>query len=203
MKDLLTNQSVQEAKAKVLKRIVWVVTVVVLGLVVLMRMPDKIPVSEGAEQLIRKLPSLIALLNTLVAACLLAGLWSVLRKKYGTHRMFMTMALVLSAVFLLCYVTYHFTTVETKYGDIDQDGQIDEGEAEHVGSSRWVYLGILISHIVTAAVSFPMILMTFVHAWTRDFKKHKKLARWVFPLWFFVAVTGPICYWMLKPFYPS
>jgi putative membrane protein len=99
----------------------------------------------------------------------------------------MLAAMVLSTLFLLCYVAYHFTTVETRYG----------GE----GALRAVYFFLLITHIIAAGVSLPLILLTFISAWTSRFGKHRSMARWVFPLWLFVAVTGPICYLMLKPYY--
>jgi putative membrane protein len=109
--------------------------------------------------------------------------------------------LILSGIFLLCYVAYHFTTHETVYGDIDADRKLSEDELERVGGSRTAYLVILFSHIVAAAVSFPFILKTFVHAWTRDFERHRRLARKVFMVWLYVAITGPVCYWMLKDYY--
>ena len=65
-----------------------------------------------------------------------------------------------------------------------------------------VYLLLLISHIVLAAVSLPFILFTFIAGWTNRFAAHRRLARWVFPLWLYVAITGPVCYWMLRPYYP-
>ena len=99
-------------------------------------------------------------------------------------------------------MTYHFTTVETKFGDFNGDRTVSEEELARVGSARTVYMVILISHIIAAAVSFPFILLTFVYAWTRNFAKHRKLAPKVFVIWLYVAITGPICFWMLKNYYP-
>lgn len=199
--DYIEEDGVLVKRAATLKKVVWVLTVVVIGLVVAMRSPSKISVSSGVAETIKLLPGVIAIINTLVAACLLSGLWCVMRMSYKAHQAFMTMALMLSVVFLICYVTYHFTTVETKYGDLSGNGRLEEIEIEKIGAMRYVYLTILFSHIVAAAVSFPMILMTFVHAWSQDFEKHTKLARKTFPLWLFVAVSGPVCYYMLKPYY--
>jgi putative membrane protein len=78
---------------------------------------------------------------------------------------------------------------------------LDEAERATVGSVRPVYLFLLISHIVLAGVSLPCILMTFTAGFTNRFAAHRRLAKWVFPLWLYVAVTGPICYLMLKPYY--
>jgi len=193
---------VLEDRARLLKKVVWVVTILVLGLVVMMRSPYKIPVSAEVKDLISYLPRVVAGINTLVSACLLAGLWSIFRKAHRAHQRWMTTALALSAIFLVCYVTYHFTTVETKFGDFDGDRTVSDEEKAMVGSARVVYLVILITHIIAAAVSFPFILLTFVHAWTRDFAKHRKLAPKVFVVWLYVAITGPVCYWMLKDYYP-
>ncbi|MGJ8696471.1 MAG: DUF420 domain-containing protein [Verrucomicrobiaceae bacterium] len=190
---------VQEEKAAKMRRGVWVISVLVLVLVAVMRSPYKIPLPEGVEFSV--LPKVHAGLNCLVAACLLAALFAIGRGKVRLHKQFMTGALVVSGLFLLSYVAYHFTTMETLYGDIDGGGAVDDFEKEQAGWRRPVYLGILIAHIVAAAVSFPLILMTFVHAWTNNFEKHKRLARKVWPLWFFVAVTGPVCYFMLRPYY--
>jgi putative membrane protein len=95
--------------------------------------------------------------------------------------------MVCSALFLISYVLYHFTTPETRYG-----GQ---------GTMRAIYFFFLITHVVLAAVTLPFILLTFTRAYTNQFERHKKMARWVFPLWLYVAVTGPICYLMLRPYY--
>lgn len=200
----MIDQPVQEEKARKLKVVVWIVSGVVLLLVAAMRSPYKLdvpPEYETAHHFIKQLPGIIALINTLVAACLLAGLWAIIKKKHKLHQRCMTVALILSSVFLLLYVTYHFTTFETIFGDSDGNGELSDDEKEKFGKPRILYLCVLFSHIIAAAVSFPMILMTFVHAWTRDFEKHRKLAKKTFPLWLYVAVTGPFCYWMLKAFY--
>ncbi|MCL4157717.1 UNVERIFIED_CONTAM: hypothetical protein GTU68_034633 [Idotea baltica] len=103
------------------------------------------------------------------------------------HRKLMTTAMLLSALFLLSYVVYHFTTPETKFC----------GE----GAIRMVYFFFLITHIILAAAILPFILFTYIRAYTNQFEKHVKLARWVFPLWLYVAVTGPILFLMLSPCY--
>lgn len=193
------SRPVLDERAKKMRVGVWVITVLVLILVGAMRSPYKIPLPEGVD--FSFLPQVHAGLNALVAACLLAALMAIVRKSVSWHKRFMTGALVLSGLFLLSYVAYHFTTVETLFGDANADGIVDDAEKEKVGSIRTFYLALLFTHIVAAAVSFPMILFTFVHAWTNDFKKHRKLAKKTFPLWFFVAVTGPICYYLLKGYY--
>ncbi len=197
----LLKQPVLIERAAKLKIVVWILSIVVLVLVALMRSPYKIVVSLEMEEWIKQLPGVIALINTLVAALLLGGIWAITKKNHKVHQRCMTAALALSSIFLVCYVTYHFTTHETIFGDADGNRVLDEVEKEKFGKMRMLYLGVLLSHIAAAAISFPMILMTFVHAWTRDFEKHRKLARKTFPLWLYVSVTGPFCYWMLKAFY--
>lgn len=168
-----------------LTKAAWIVTSLVLILVVIMRSPYKIPLPEGWSMSF--LPPVHAVINTLVALALIAALLAVKAGRIALHRGFISAAMALSAVFLLCYVAYHFTTVETRFG----------GE----GWVRSVYFFLLITHIVFAAVSLPAIFLTFISAWTNRFEAHRKLARWVFPMWLYVAVTGPICYLMLRPYY--
>lgn len=184
-----------------LRLAVCIITGLVFVLVGAMRSPYKIPLPEGVD--VSLLPQFHAGVNTLVAICLLSALFAIGRGAVKWHRRFMIAALLLSVFFLLSYVAYHFTTVETKFGDANGDGLVDDKEAAAIGGLRHLYLVILISHIVAAAVSFPMILFTFVHAWTNDFEKHRKLAKKTFPLWLYVSVTGPICYFMLKAYYVS
>lgn len=176
----------------------WVVTVVVLLLVGLMRRVT-IPLPEGVD--LGMLPGFHALLNSVAAVLLVLALVAIKKKKILAHRRFIHGALICSSLFLVSYVVYHFTSGETLYGDADGNGVVDESELEAAGGTRGVYLALLLSHIVLAAVSFPGILFTWVFGFTGQFERHRKLARWVFPVWLYVAVTGPVCYLMLRPFY--
>jgi len=148
------------------------------------------------------LPPFYSALNALTAVVLLVALYYIRQKKVMQHRNAIFVALTLSVLFLLAYVLYHFTTPSTVYGDLDHNGILEEMEAAAVAGSRPFYLIILISHVVLAAVSFPFILFTFVRGYTYQVERHKKMARWVFPVWLYVAITGPICYYMLLPYYP-
>ena len=167
-----------------LMKVVWVLTVVVLGLVVAMRQ-IKLPLPEGVD--LSFLPAVNAGLNTGVALLLIAGLVAVMKGRITLHRSFMTAAVFLSVAFLLSYVSYHITTGETSFGG--------------KGLEKTIYYVVLATHVILAAVSFPFILMTLVFAWTNQFGKHKRLSRRIYPIWLYVAVTGPIVYWMLKPYY--
>ena len=184
--------------AKKLNTWAWVVTAAVLLLVGLMRRV-KIPLPDGVD--FGFLPPLHAFLNALAAVALMAAFYFIKQKNVEAHRKAVFVALGLSVLFLLSYVTYHFTTPETLYGDLNGDRIVSEDELLAVGSSRIIYLVILISHIVLAAVSFPFILFTFIRAYTGQIERHRKMAKWVFPMWLYVTITGPIAYFMLMPYY--
>jgi putative membrane protein len=167
---------------KKLNRVAYVVSFAVLLLVGLMRR-YKIPTSIDFSFL----PPIHASLNALAAVILVIALYFIKNGQVENHRKAIYAALLCSGLFLLSYVLYHFTTPETKYG----------GE----GIMRSIYFFLLLTHVVLAAVILPFILLTFTRAYTNQFERHKKMARWVFPLWLYVAITGPICYLMLKPYY--
>ncbi|MCP5535073.1 MAG: DUF420 domain-containing protein [Akkermansiaceae bacterium] len=133
------------------------------------------------------LPPLHAVLNTLVAISLLVAVVAVKNKNITLHKQAIGCAVVFSVVFLLSYVLYHGTQQEVRHG----------GE----GVGKTIYLCVLASHIVLAAVSLPFILITLSLGYTNHFARHRKMARWVFPLWLYVAATGPVCYLLLRPYY--
>jgi len=178
----------------------WAITVLIFILVALMRMPEvKIPLPEGIS--LGFLPPIHALLNTCVAVLLVLALLAVRAGKIQCHRNLIMAAMGVSVLFLIGYVCYHFTNEEIKFGDSDLNGTVDLEELKAVGFVRPVYLVLLLTHILAAAVSLPLILLTFTAAWTNHFQSHRNFARWVFPIWLYVAITGPICYLMLRPYY--
>jgi putative membrane protein len=141
------------------------------------------------------------MVNGATALILLAAFVAIKNKKVDLHRKLIFTALGLSLLFLLSYVAYHFTTPETIYGDFNGNGVLEDEERQAVGNDRLIYLILLLSHIFLAAISLPFILLTFIRAYTQQFEAHKRMARWVFPIWFYVAATGPICYLLLLPYY--
>ncbi|MDX2280665.1 MAG: DUF420 domain-containing protein [Saprospiraceae bacterium] len=167
---------------KKLNTVAYIVSAAVLLLVVAMR---RYKIDLGVD--FSFLPPFHASLNALTAVILLVALYFIKNKQVENHRKAIYVAMVTSGLFLLSYVLYHFTTPETRYG----------GE----GSLRVVYFFLLLTHIFLAATSLPFILLTFIRAYTNQFERHRKMARWVFPIWLYVAVTGPICYLMLMPYY--
>lgn len=183
---------------KPLKILAWVVSGLVIILVGLMRQV-KIPVPETLD--LSFLPAFNALVNSLTAVALLASLYFIRRKQVIAHRNANFTALTLSAIFLLSYVAYHFTTDSVIYGDVNANGVLEAAEATAVASTRTAYLVLLLSHISLAGIILPFILFTFIRAHVGKYQQHKAMARYVWPLWFYVALTGPIVYWMLRPYY--
>ena len=188
----------QAELASKLKVLAWIVSGLVLGLVMVMRRIT-IPLPDGVE--LSFLPPIHALINTLACFALVGALVAIKNGRVEAHRKFITGALALSVLFLLSYVAYHFTTPETIFGETDGVAGLSAEEKAAVGPLRSVYLALLIPHILLAGISLPFILITLIYAVTNQFEKHRRMARWVFPMWLFVAVTGPICYFMLRPYY--
>jgi len=129
------------------------------------------------------IPELNALLNGASALFLVAGFSFILRGKILQHRICMLSAFLCSAVFLGFYLYFHFHAGLIRFG-----GQ---------GWIRRVYFTILISHTILAVVDLPLVLITLTFALTERFAKHRAIAKWTFPIWLYVSVTGVIVYWLL------
>jgi putative membrane protein len=142
-----------------------------------------------------------AVINSMVSVLLLAGLWAVKQRKYELHKKLMLGAIVLSVLFLLSYIAHHLFAGETRFGDLNHDDVIDATEKAAAGSMRLVYYLILITHIPLAGVILPFILFTAYRALIGEYAAHKKLTRITWPVWFYVAVTGVVVYWMISPYY--
>jgi uncharacterized membrane protein YozB (DUF420 family) len=136
---------------------------------------------------ISDLPALNASLNALSALCLSLGYIFIRRGDRVNHQRAMLTALGTSALFLVSYVTYH-----ANVGSKPFPGQ---------GAVRWIYLTILFTHIVLAAVILPMALITAARGLRGRFDRHVRLARWTLPLWMYVSVTGVVIYVMLYQMY--
>lgn len=140
---------------------------------------------EGAQ--VKALPAVNAVLNSLTAVCLVIGYYFIRRKNVVRHRAMMGTAFVLGSLFLVSYVAYHSQVPSTKFG----------GE----GWVRTVYYTLLLSHILLAAVTVGLVLFTLYFAVTEQFAKHRRIARWTYPIWLYVSVTGVIVYFMIAPYY--
>ena len=135
------------------------------------------------------LPPTYAAINGLTAVLLVWAVMAIKKGNRALHERLIKACLVCSSLFLLMYVAYHMTSGDTKFG----------GE----GFIWYVYFFLLISHIALSVGIIPLVLFTYLHAWTGRFDKHKKMAKKVFPLWLYVAVTGVIIYFMISPYYPT
>jgi putative membrane protein len=147
------------------------------------------------------LPPIYAGINAATAALLIMALRFIKKGNVQLHQKTIQVALVLSVLFLLCYVAYHMTSDSTVYGDLDANGQLDEIEKSAVASTRLAYIILLLSHIFLSVAVIPVVLFTYLHAWEGNYQKHKKWAKFAFPIWLYVAVTGVIVYFMISPYY--
>ena len=133
------------------------------------------------------LPPIYATLNAFTAVLLVVAFWAIKNKKIALHEKLMKTALIFSVLFLVLYVAYHMTSDSTKFG----------GE----GTIKTIYFIILITHILLSVAVIPFVLITYVRAITNQVMLHKKIARFTFPLWLYVAVSGVIVYIMISPYY--
>jgi uncharacterized membrane protein YozB (DUF420 family) len=135
------------------------------------------------------LPTIDAFLNSTSAVLLALGYYFIRRRNIRAHKACMIAAVGTSTLFLACYLTYHFFHGTTRF-----TGQ---------GTVRTVYLTILGSHTILAAVIVPLVILTLYRALRERFDLHKRIARWTLPIWIYVSVTGVIVYWMLYQAYPG
>jgi putative membrane protein len=142
-----------------------------------------------------------AVINSCVAVLLVIALIAVKSKNYILHRNLMMTAMLLSVLFLVSYICHHLFAGETRFGDVNHDGVVSAIEKTAVGSSRMIYYILLGTHIPLAGIILPFILFSAYRALTGEFDKHKKLVRITWPIWFYVAVTGVVVYWMISPYY--
>lgn len=133
------------------------------------------------------LPPVYATINGLTAVLLVISLAAIKNGRRKLHERLMKLCLLLSALFLVMYILYHMTSDSTPYG----------GE----GMIRIVYFSILITHIILSVGVIPLVLFTFLFALQGDFERHRRLAKFTFPVWLYVAVTGVVVYWMISPYY--
>lgn len=147
------------------------------------------------------LPPIYAGINGLTAVLLVAAVMAIKKGNRKLHERLMTFAIACSVVFLVMYVAYHMTADSVKFGDTNFNGNLDEAEKAAVGSIRYLYYFILLTHITLSVIIIPMVLFTYVRALAEQFDKHKKLAKITFPIWLYVAVTGVVVYLMISPYY--
>ncbi|PZR21784.1 MAG: DUF420 domain-containing protein [Flavobacterium psychrophilum] len=147
------------------------------------------------------LPPIYATINGITAVVLVTAVWAIKNGKQDLHEKLMKFAICLSVAFLGMYVAYHMTSESTAFGDINHDGVADAIEKAKVGSIRYLYYFILLTHILLSVIIIPFVLLTYVRALSKSFLRHKKLARITYPMWLYVAVTGVIVYVMISKYY--
>jgi len=133
------------------------------------------------------LPPIYASINGLTAVLLLFSYWAIKTGKQALHKRINLLCIGLSAAFLVMYIMYHMTSEPTRYG----------GE----GIWKGIYYFILITHILLSVVVVPMILFTLSRALAGNFERHRRLAKFTFPVWLYVAITGVLVYLMISPYY--
>jgi len=136
---------------------------------------------------LNQLPPIYATINGFTAMLLVAAVIAVKNGKLKLHENLIKVAMLCSIVFLALYVAYHMTSDSTPFGG--------------TGYIRTVYFFILITHIILSIVIIPIVLITYVRAMVGNFPLHRKIAKYAFPLWLYVAVTGVIVYIMIAPYY--
>jgi putative membrane protein len=163
---------------------VMVLSLVVLGLVILL---NSLPQREEIPSFVAWLPRLNALLNA-TCTLLLIRSWQMIRaRRIEMHKRLNLTAFVLSSLFLLSYVLFHSFGIETRFPDSNP--------------LRPLYLVILVSHIVLAAIVLPMVLLSFYYALSGQIETHRRLTRWSMPIWLYVTTTGVLVYVMISPYY--
>lgn len=131
------------------------------------------------------LPPIYAAINGATALLLVFALVAIKQRNMRLHALLIRTSLVLSLLFLLCYIAYHITSDPTPYG----------------GEYGMVYYPLLVTHIILSVAVIPLVLLTYLWAWTGDFERHKKWTRFAFPIWVFVAASGVVVYLMISPYY--
>lgn len=177
---------------KLAKILVGIVTFLVIGLVTFMYVfkgfvnifKDNFPTFD-----ICSLPLYNAIFNSIVSISLVLAFYFIKNKNIKMHQYMIYNACFFSMLFLLNYVFYHLISENTKYGD--------------EGVVKYIYLFILFTHIVLAALSFPFILWTLFLGLTNQIQKHRRIAKYVFPIWLYVAITGVVVYIMISPYYTN
>jgi putative membrane protein len=135
------------------------------------------------------LPDLNAFLNSLTTLLILSGFFAIRRKRISVHRACMVSAVITSALFLISYLTYHHFHGVTRFPG--------------TGWVRPFYYALLGTHTMLAIAIVPLVLITLRRAVRGQFARHMKIARWTFPIWLYVSVTGVVVYLMLYHIYPS
>ncbi len=171
---------------KLIFRLVMVVSVVVFAVVVILNR-KLIPVSIPTPEFVYFLPKLNAIINASCSVLLMLSLYQIKQKNIERHKRLNILTFLLSSLFLVSYIIFHYFVKETTFG----------GE----GLIKYIYYTILITHIVLAAAVLPLVLLSFNNGLKLEVEKHRKLVRYTYPIWLYVTITGVIVYLMISPYY--
>lgn len=195
-----TESVLKKQNDKTVFKIVLAVSALICVVVVVLNQ-KLIPVPDTFPSFIYKLPLLNAFLNGSCSVLLIASLWAIKKRNIELHKKLNLTAFLLSSLFLISYVTAHYFIPDTKFGDVDHNGTLEEMELAAVSGIRPIYLAILLSHIFLAVIVLPMILLSFYYALKDDRVKHKKITRFSYPIWLYVTLTGVVVYALISPYY--
>ncbi|SEL30655.1 DUF420 domain-containing protein [Parapedobacter koreensis] len=176
---------IQTPSGKNYRPLIWTLTLAINGLIALAFFLPNIEILKQYD--FSFLPKLNAILNSLTFISLIVALVAVKQKNIKRHRNFVLLALFWTSLFLVSYLLYHFSTPSTSFG-----GQ---------GITKVIYLFILLTHIVLAAIIVPLALISIGRGLNMEVSKHKKIVRWTMPIWLYVSLTGVIVYLMISPYY--
>ncbi|OQD43758.1 hypothetical protein BUL40_03880 [Croceivirga radicis] len=170
---------INEKKIKVWITILSILIPVVVAVLFMFKIPNVEPLSF--------LPPIYATINGLTAIFLIMAVIAIKKGNQKLHQNLMTTCIVFSLLFLVMYVAYHMTSDSTPFGG--------------TGAIKAIYLFILLTHIVLSIAIIPLVLITYSKSYLGDFVAHRKWAKFTFPIWLYVAVTGVVVYLMISPYY--
>lgn len=174
--------------------------IVPIAVALLMLLPDFFHIkSESVD--FSSLPFFHAILNGSTAVLLFTGFILIKNKKANLHKAAMLSAFVLSSIFLISYVTSKLTNAPVKFGDLNNNGMLSNVELLQVGHMRYIYLFVLISHILLSVLVLPLAMFSIYRGMTGEISKHKSIVRYTFPIWMYVAITGVLVYVFMSPYY--
>lgn len=179
-----TTATTSQPRANTRPAITAIIVISVAATVFLFWLIYQHPAADTARVKLPFLPALNAVLNGLSATALLVGFTFIRARKIAAHRASMITAFLFSTLFLISYTLHHYLHGDVRY-------------PIHA-AYRSLYLPLLASHIVLATIALPMILLTFFFSLSGRFPQHRKIARWTFPIWLYVSITGVITYVMLR-----
>ena len=178
-----TNQNSQD---RLVFNLITIVSIVVFIAVIVLNQ-KVLPRQEIMPSWVMYLPKLNALINATCTVLLLLSLYFIKQKNIAAHKAINLTAFGLSSLFLVSYILYHWMANETTFPEDN--------------SMRGLYLTILISHIILAALVLPLVLLAFYYGLQMNVEKHRKIVRFTYPIWLYVTTTGVIVYAMISPYY--